>query len=36
LPTGVTSVERPAVVGGSGRGTAAGAAGASVAKFGVV
>ncbi len=39
LPTGVTSVERPAVIGGADRGTAAGAAGAAGAplgKFGVV
>ena len=33
LPTGLTSVERPAVVGGADRGTAAGV---SVAKFGVL
>lgn len=35
LPAGLTSVERPAVFGGADRGTAAGAAGVSVAKSGV-
>ena len=36
LPAGLTSVERPVVVGGANRGTAAGAAAVSVAKSGGV